>query len=151
MSAPVEGPRTREKLGLLGSLYFSQGLPYGFFTQALPVLLRTQGLSLPAIGAANMLALPWMLKFLWAPLVDRTPSGAWGLGRRRARILSLQALTVLSVVGLSMADPGRSLWVVMAGTLAEGAAWCEAPLGVLPGAGGEHPLFGTHNRLLSVA
>ena len=41
--------------------------------------------------------------------------------------------------------------VVMAGTLAEGAAWCEATLGVLPGAGGEHPLFGTHNRLLSVA
>ena len=41
--------------------------------------------------------------------------------------------------------------VVMAGTLAEGAAWCEATLGVLPGAGGEHRLFGTHNRLLSVA
>lgn len=40
--------------------------------------------------------------------------------------------------------------VVMAGTLAEGAAWCEATLGVLPGAGGEHPLFGTHNRLLTI-
>ena len=40
------------KLGLLTSLYFSQGLPFGFFTQALPVLLRKQGLSLPAIGLA---------------------------------------------------------------------------------------------------
>lgn len=41
--------------------------------------------------------------------------------------------------------------VVMADTLAEGAAWCEATLGVTPGAGGEHPLFGTHNRLLPIA
>lgn len=38
--------------------------------------------------------------------------------------------------------------VVAARTLAEGVAWCEATLGVVPGPGGEHALFGTHNRLL---
>ena len=63
--------RTSTKLGLLGALYLSQGLPYGFFTQALPALLRTMGLSLPDIGLASLLALPWALKFLWAPWVDR--------------------------------------------------------------------------------
>lgn len=41
--------------------------------------------------------------------------------------------------------------VVGAATLAEGVAWCEAILGVVPGPGGEHPLMGTHNRLLRVA
>jgi hypothetical protein len=41
--------------------------------------------------------------------------------------------------------------VVMATSLAEGVAWCEATLGVTPGPGGEHPLMGTHNRLLSLA
>ncbi len=40
--------------------------------------------------------------------------------------------------------------VVMADTLAQGAAWCERVLGVAPGPGGEHPLFGTHNRLLGI-
>ena len=30
--------RTQAKLALLGTLYLAQGLPYGFFTQALPVL-----------------------------------------------------------------------------------------------------------------
>ena len=40
--------------------------------------------------------------------------------------------------------------VVAASTLAQGVAWCEATLGVTPGAGGKHPLFGTHNRLLPV-
>ncbi|MDR7096909.1 VOC family protein [Hydrogenophaga laconesensis] len=38
--------------------------------------------------------------------------------------------------------------VVAARTLDEGVAWCEATLGIPPGPGGEHPLFGTHNRLL---
>jgi Glyoxalase-like domain len=40
--------------------------------------------------------------------------------------------------------------VIMANTLDEGVAWCEATLGVTPGPGGEHPLMGTHNRLLRI-
>lgn len=41
--------------------------------------------------------------------------------------------------------------VIAASHLAEGVAWCEATLGVTPGPGGEHALFGTHNRLLRLA
>jgi len=40
--------------------------------------------------------------------------------------------------------------VVLADTLAQGVAWCEATLGVVPAPGGQHPLFGTHNRLLAL-
>jgi hypothetical protein len=40
--------------------------------------------------------------------------------------------------------------VVMAASLGEGVAWCEARLGVTPGPGGAHPLMGTHNRLLRI-
>lgn len=40
--------------------------------------------------------------------------------------------------------------VIAAASLAEGVAWCEATLGVTPGPGGEHALFGTHNRLLKL-
>ncbi len=40
--------------------------------------------------------------------------------------------------------------VVAAATLEQGAAWCEATLGVAPGPGGKHPNFGTHNRLLKI-
>ena len=40
--------------------------------------------------------------------------------------------------------------VVAARTLDEGVAWCEDTLGVTPGPGGEHRLFGTHNRLLKL-
>ena len=41
--------------------------------------------------------------------------------------------------------------VVAAASLDDGVAWCEATLGVTPGSGGRHPLFGTHNRLLKIA
>ncbi len=41
--------------------------------------------------------------------------------------------------------------VIAAASLAEGVAWCEATLGVVPTPGGAHPLMGTHNRLLNVA
>lgn len=41
--------------------------------------------------------------------------------------------------------------VVAAASLDQGVAWCEATLGVTPGPGGKHVLFGTHNRLLKIA
>jgi Glyoxalase-like domain len=41
--------------------------------------------------------------------------------------------------------------VVAAASLEQGAAWCEATLGVLPGPGGVHTTMGTHNRLLRLS
>lgn len=41
--------------------------------------------------------------------------------------------------------------VVVAATLEQGVAWCEATLGLTPGPGGRHALMGTHNRLFSIA
>lgn len=49
------------------------------------------------------------------------------------------------------ATPRLDHLVVLADTLSQGVAWCEATLGVTPGPGGEHPLFGTHNRLMNIA
>jgi hypothetical protein len=40
--------------------------------------------------------------------------------------------------------------VVAARTLAEGVDWCEATLGITPGAGGRHDFMGTHNRVFGV-
>src|SRR5262249_10870370 len=95
------------KLGLLCALYFSQGLPFGFFTQALPVLLRKQGLSLGEVGLSSLLAMPWALKFAWAPLVDR-----WfhpGVGRRRSWILPTQLLSASVLVACAARPPGPDL------------------------------------------
>ena len=84
------------RLGLLGTLYLSQGLPFGFFTQALPLIMRKRGMSLESIGLSSLLALPWALKFVWSPYVDR-------YGTRKSWILPLQLLTALTLVGTAIA------------------------------------------------
>ncbi len=101
--------RTPAKLGLLATLYISQGLPFGFFTQALPVVMRQQGISLAAIGLSTLLMLPWGLKFLWAPWVDRGPRRRW--------ILPLQLASATVLLLLALADPGRTLTWLIVGVL----------------------------------
>ncbi len=66
------------KFILLGTLYISQFLPLGFFTEAFPVFLKDQGFSNAAIGAMHLVLLPWMFKFLWAPFVDRFGNTRFG-------------------------------------------------------------------------
>ncbi len=99
------------KLGLLGALYFSQGLPFGFFTQALPVMLRQQGLSLGTIGLTSLLAIPWALKFLWAPLVDRFGSARFGM--RKSWIVPLQCASALILLILGISAENTPLRVLL--------------------------------------
>ncbi len=94
------------KAWLLTSLYLAQGLPYGFFTQALPVLLREQGMSLTAISATTLLFLPWALKFMWAPLVDN-------IGTRRQWLLPLQLAAVAGAAALSLVDLSGALTLLL--------------------------------------
>src|SRR5436190_2965541 len=106
---------TARKLVLLGSLYIAQGLPYGFFTQALPVLLRESHLALPLIGLANLLLMPWALKFAWAPLVDRVVAPR--RGKRRVVIIPLQLACTFILAGLALATTPSVSWVLAAGVL----------------------------------
>jgi MFS family permease len=99
------------KITLLAALYVAQGLPYGFFTQALPVLLRDAGLSLKAISATSLLFLPWALKFLWAPFVDHR-------GTRKAWLLPLQLAAVGGALLLAQLDLGHGYVLVLAAAFA---------------------------------
>lgn len=70
--------QTLKKFGLLGSLYISQFMPFWFLYEALPVLLRQQGMSLKAIGLLPLVAIAVSFKFLWSPLIDRYSVTRWG-------------------------------------------------------------------------
>ncbi len=105
-----------DRLGILWTLYFVQGLPFGFQATALPVYLRSSGMSLAGVGLATALALPWSLKPLWAPLIDRY--GNARLGRRKSWILPLQALLALTCFAAAKVPPNDGLapllWLVLA-------------------------------------
>lgn len=104
------------RLGILWSLYFVQGLPFGFQATALPVYLRSEGMSLAGVGLATALALPWSLKILWAPLVDRFGGGRFG--RRRSWILPLQLLLAATCVAAALVPPEEGLAPILVLVLA---------------------------------
>ena len=52
-------------------LYIAQSIPSSFFATALQVMMREANYSLATIGLLQLVKLPWVLKFLWSPMVDR--------------------------------------------------------------------------------
>ena len=55
----------------VGGLYVAQSVIGGITWTGLPAIMREQGLALDHVGLLSLIALPWAVKFLWAPLVER--------------------------------------------------------------------------------
>jgi len=58
------------KFPVLFSLYIAQSIPMSFFSTVVPVIMRQGNYSLGSIGLLQLTKLPWILKFLWAPIID---------------------------------------------------------------------------------
>lgn len=85
------------KFVVLFFLYISQSVPTAFFLMAFPVLLRQAGIALSALGLLNVLMLPGILRFLWAPYVDRN-------GTYRGWIMPMQACCIALMLSLGQID-----------------------------------------------
>jgi PAT family beta-lactamase induction signal transducer AmpG len=93
-------PRGRRLL--FAALYFSEGAPIGFIWWALPTRLASAGMAPDAVATiVAMVAWPWALKVLWAPIVDVARGPRFGL---RAWILTTQAVMGLALLPLAMVD-----------------------------------------------
>ncbi len=66
---------------VLLTLYIAQSIPMSFFTSAVPAIMRQDGYSLELIGILQLVKLPWILKVLWAPLVDRKAPDTYSLAK----------------------------------------------------------------------
>lgn len=76
------------------STYFAEGLPYAILRSLTGVYLTDIGLAESALGRVNFwMALPWNLKFLWAPAVDL-------FSTRRRWLLTIETLLAFGVLGL---------------------------------------------------
>jgi PAT family beta-lactamase induction signal transducer AmpG len=89
---------------------FSCGLPLLLTITVLQAWMKEEGVDLTVIGMMALVGLPYTLKFLWAPFLDRFTLPF--LGRRRGWLLIAQAALMLSISGLGFTDPGKSPWMV---------------------------------------
>ncbi|MGL4962424.1 MAG: MFS transporter [Inquilinus sp.] len=92
---------------VLTGLYLAQTIPAALFVNAIPPILRQEGVTRTALGALGLLALPGVLKFLWAPLVDRLRPFA--RAHRAGWIALTQAGVILAVLALLLIRPGDLL------------------------------------------
>lgn len=105
-------------MALLG---FGSGLPFLLIaSQTLSTRLRDVGLDLGSIGLISLASFFYLLKFVWAPLLDRYafPLTAF-LGRRRSWLLVSQALVLVGLVALAFVRPEQGVaplvvWVLVA-------------------------------------
>jgi PAT family beta-lactamase induction signal transducer AmpG len=90
---------------------FSSGLPLYLLLNLVPAWLRTEGISLKAIGLFALIQLPYTWKFLWSPLVDRYAL-RW-LGRRRGWMAVTQVLLLVLIAALGLFSPQIDLQVIV--------------------------------------
>lgn len=57
--------------GTFFCLYIAQMVPSSFLMTTLQVIMREGQYSLATIGLLNLVRVPWTIKFLWSPFVDR--------------------------------------------------------------------------------
>lgn len=89
---------------------FSCGLPLLLTITVLQAWMVEEGVDLTAVGLMALVGLPYTVKFLWAPVLDRfTPPF---LGRRRGWMLIAQGSLCLSIVWLALGDPVGHPWML---------------------------------------
>lgn len=98
---------------LLASLYVAQFLPVAFFGQTIPIFLRQQGVSLELIGLTSLLSLPWMLKVLWSPLIDRYGWTKWG--HYKFWIVLMQSLMGIAIAVCAFLDLETNFTLLLVG------------------------------------
>lgn len=89
---------------------FACGLPLLLTITVLQAWMQDEGVDLAVIGMMALVGLPYTLKFLWAPFLDRFTLPF--LGRRRGWLLVAQVALIFSIAGLGFTDPGEKPWMV---------------------------------------
>lgn len=77
------------------STYFAEGFPYSLVRLISTVYFKDAGASLQTVGLTSLYGLPWILKLLWAPVLD-------AYSTKRRWLVSLEILLAASTAGLAV-------------------------------------------------
>ncbi|PVE26166.1 MFS transporter [Microvirga sp. KLBC 81] len=89
----------------LGGLYVGQSIIGGVTFSALPSVLRDRGVPLDQIGLTYLAVLPWVLRFLWAPAIERYRLPPVGPNRSRSIVFVGGVISALGLVFLGVIGP----------------------------------------------
>ena len=89
---------------------YSSGLPLLLIGSTLQAWMTDEGVDLTSIGLVSLLGLPYVFKFLWAPLLDRFKLPV--LSRRKGWMALFQVLLVVCILGLSFTNPKTDITLV---------------------------------------
>lgn len=95
------------KMAALLMLGFASGLPAYLTSRTLQAWMTVEQVDLSTIGAFSLVALPYSLKVLWTPLLDRYVPPF--LGRRRGWMLMTQVALMLAIAWMAFRDPARAV------------------------------------------
>lgn len=104
------------KMAVLLFLGFSSGLPFYLTSKTLQGWMTSAKVDLATIGFFSLVTLPYSLKFLWAPLMDRYIPPF--LGRRRGWVLITQVLLFIAIAAMSLHDPQTGLKMLAVNAIA---------------------------------
>jgi PAT family beta-lactamase induction signal transducer AmpG len=90
---------------------YCAGLPLLLTGGTLQAWMTDKQVDLTSIGLVSLIGMPYVLKFLWAPFLDRFQIPFFG--RRKGWMIVFQILIVVSILGLSMCDPKVNLKMVV--------------------------------------
>jgi PAT family beta-lactamase induction signal transducer AmpG len=100
----LTGILANRRIAIMLPLGFASGLPLALTAGTLQAWLTVVGLDLKTIGIFTLVGLPYTLKFLWAPLMDRIVP-PW-LGRRRGWMLMTQLGVAIGLAVMGYIGPG---------------------------------------------
>ncbi|MEW6162435.1 MAG: MFS transporter [Nitrospirota bacterium] len=91
-------------------LGFSSGLPLALTSGTLQAWMAVAGVDLRTIGIFSLVGLPYTIKFLWSPFMDRFVP-PW-LGRRRGWIIITQFILMLGISAMAFSSPRQIPWML---------------------------------------
>lgn len=89
------------KFPVLFSLYIAQSIPMSFFSTVIPVIMRQENYSLESIGLMQLVKLPWIFKFLWAPLIDNVSRS---VRRNRNTVIFSELFYAAVIISIAFLD-----------------------------------------------
>ena len=97
----------KPRLLIIFAMGVASGLPLLLTLSTLSLWLAEAGIDKTTIGLFALVGLPYSVKFLWSPVIDRMPLPPLTtlLGRRRGWCVAIQALLIVAILAMAMTDP----------------------------------------------